>query len=394
MARKKGRASRHRSDVAQENLTDIIHSLRGGQYPPEEERWEIIERRQAILRELIKDMVTNAGENQVARANSFLDHHDQIDVLMALNAMTENLSRAGLLLDHARVYREYRRAFARYGGERRFLRAAEFEELNVEYVKMSMKREMLPVIKIPASKREKELRDLVLSGHNLWEDITPPAVPPRPADFQAAEPGVYTPPAQNLLSWGWEIDRRRVTKAVAGDRKRWLAAVPDLQRMALDEGLLSGWPGEAASWAPEQALDVMTFLKVSEGTAALATLADRPEDWLSDKLAEVYAAAGPSVEEELAEDFANPAYSENRRQALLGGLHALAENYPARREAIIRRLADSLDANPVEQAKLNGYIIHVLDQLEGVEAADAVRSAFKEDRVDTGIIEQGDIEWL
>jgi hypothetical protein len=244
--------------------------------------------------------------------------------------------------------------------------------------------------KVKPSARERELSNLLITPHALWEDITPPAVPPRPADFNAPPADYYAAPVSELLAWGWDLNPK-VIKQKTGDLKHWAPWANDLGRMTLDEGLLNGWPGEAASWAPYHALELLGILKAHPWAANLCSLVDHENDWLSDRLPEVWVNMGTEVEKALWPEIKDRSRSLPRRKLALSGLRSLAERYPTRRLAIVNQLAGLLAASTKEEANFNGYIVFVLERLEAVEVKEVIEAAFEQKKVDPRVFKQSSL---
>jgi hypothetical protein len=368
-------------------LTRAVIAREG--YPAAEARQAIFERRGEILRLMIEDMVINEGRAQEARTRRFVHQYGERDTLAVLKAMQNGFQRPFPLGDEAWLYRQYRQAYARFGGDRRYLRYAEYDQLAEENARLQARDALLP-IKVKPSARQRQLDDLLLTPPALWEDILPPDAPPRPADFIASLPGEYPGPAGELLALGWELDLRRIRSQAS----RWRNATDDLARMSLDEGLLEGWPGEAASWAPYYALNLLGQLKAHQHAAALSRLASRRDDWLSDLLPGVWAAMGPVVEPELWRLLDGADRPVQQRGLAAMGLQALAEVYPKVRSTVIDGLIARLSASPPKERRLNAYLIVLLDQMNAVAARPAIQSAFEQGRVDLGIVEPEDVDML
>ncbi|MEW5871447.1 MAG: hypothetical protein AB1894_19395 [Chloroflexota bacterium] len=263
-------------------------------YPSPEERWTILQRRGEIMREVISDMLSSSGRSQEGRARLFIQKYGQRDALAVLNSLQRGFQRPSYIAEESWIYRQYRQAFARFGGERRFLNYAEYEELTGETVRIEAMRYLSPV-ELRPSKHLQQMRELTLTPPALWEDLLPPDTPRRPADFHAPQAEVYRGPEQELLALGWDLNLQAVDSQAA----RWRAAIPDLARMALDAGLLNGWPGETASWAPYYALHLLGVLRAHEYAARLMALYQRADDWLADRLPDAWgrmgAAAAPAL---------------------------------------------------------------------------------------------------
>jgi hypothetical protein len=291
------------------------------------------------------------------------------------------------------IHREYRRTFARFGGDRPFLSKREYEELAFEHARLHAKRTLKTAISRRTSPRERELYDLLLVGADFWEDITPPAIPPRPGDFESSPPGEYGYPARTLLTWGWDLDERRVEDN-AKNVAKWRPATGDLLRMVFDEGLLRGWPGDKPSWAPYHALHMLGHLRAHEFAGRLFPLMDRENDWLSDRLPLVWAAMGSRAEPPLWDYLGDTWHDPEQRGIVLLGLKGIAEMHSERRMGIVDGLICLLQRAPADDAEANAYVVHVLWRMHAIEAREAISEAFELDKIDLSIVQPYDVGFL
>jgi hypothetical protein len=383
MSRKRARP-RQREDRTREQATE-------SSYPSPAERERIIRRRDQLLDRLIKMLVVHPDDPR--RIDSLLRRYGPQEVAVVANAIQRRSESTQMIGEEPAIYREYRRTFARFGGDRPFLTVKEYDALASEHARLYGKRQFKSAIRRGPGARERELEDLLLGGASLWEDITPPAVPPRPRDFSAPAPGNYGYPVRALLDWGWDLDEERLTHN-ARNVTRWRRAVPDLVRMALDEGLLNGWPGEPSSWAPYHALLMLGQLRAHEAAGRLFPLFEQENDWLSDRLAVVWGQMGPQAEPPLWDYASDVRHEPECRAIVFLGLALVAENYASRRGHVVNRLAGLLQSASARDREANAYVVHVLRRLQAVEAADVIAEAFEQGKVDDSIIAPYDLEFL
>ena len=292
----------------------------------------------------------------------------------------------------AYIYREYRRCFARYGGDHRFLSCDEYQALNREFAAEAM-RHLGP----DSNQRERELRDLLLSNVRGWPELFPPDLPPRPADFEAPPAGDYDDPVRELLAWGPGEDKDEDREEIDLDLKaqrHWRPHIPDLTRMALDDGLIEGWPGDPASWAPLHALRMLGALGATEAGPQLLALLGRENDWLSDRLPGVWGRMGRAVTDALWAYIDDPSHDAESRGIAMEGLRQQVEQRPSRRKAVVNGLAARLRDAPTDDQVANAYIVHILDALDADEAADVIAAAFEADKIDRRIVGPHDLDIL
>jgi len=369
----------------------IIRSIAEKQgYPPPGGIQSILARRGEIMRAMLKDMMMNGGEDQQQRARRFVQQYGERDTAAVLYALQISFQRPEPYAEAPWLYRQYRRAFGRFGGDRRFLGSREYDELSAEWGKLGAQRMLLP-LKLRPSRREHELQDLLLAPQAIWEDLLPADPPARPQEFNAPPAGEYTGPESELLLWGPELSPQK-TVAAARQAERWRSAVPDLLRMCLDEGLLAGWPGEPASWAPGHALVLLGVLGHHESIAQLASLTRRPDDWLSDLLPGVWAQMGAAAMPALWRVLDNAGDIPEPRALAAAALQRLSQANPKLRPAIVQGLIERLGTGQPADTVLNAYLIMILRSLEEqattAEAAaitDAVAAAYAAGMVDEEI---------
>jgi hypothetical protein len=164
--------------------------------------------------------------------------------------------------------------------------------------------------------------------------------------------------------------------------------------MALDPGLLDGWPGEDASWAPWHALHLLGSLGAWENAASLMILAGRPNDWLSDRLPLVWGMIGLEVEPILSMLLSDPAVPTNRRILAAAGLRELAEEHTILEGKLVHGFSRTLQAAEPFDPELNARLVFILDELGlAAKARPTIEAAFEAGRVDTEYIMLEDLDW-
>ncbi|MFQ5856204.1 MAG: hypothetical protein ACE5LU_11230 [Anaerolineae bacterium] len=349
-------------------------------YPTDAERELIIQRRDDLLRELIEVFVATPPSEERIAINRLTRTYGAAEVRLVLDKFQKR-SRRPMVGEEPGLYRAYRLAYARFGGARRFLSKPEFEDLSFEHARLFAEREFKALLRRGPGRRERELRDLVLTDEQMWDDIFPPAPPQRPPDFVAPPAGSYPGPLKELLELGWKAGEKTMTTR-ARKATIWRPLVPDLERMVLDEGLLAGWPADPASWAPLHALRLVGYLGAHPSAGSLLTLMDREEDWLSDLLPSVWTEMGPQAAEPLWAYLLDREHSPEQRGNVMVGLQKLAEKHPRYRPGVVQGLARLLDDAPAEDGRANAYIAYVLGELRATEALPALRRAYKAKKVD------------
>lgn len=238
----------------------------------------------------------------------------------------------------------------------------------------------------------KELERLLLMDWRNWEDITPPAVPPRPDNYDAPRPAAYLPPIAELLEWGNDLQKHHnFTDEL--EYLHWKNFIPALTRMALDPGLIHGWPAESASWAPWHAIHLLGNLESWESAPALAELADLEEDWLSDHLPHIWADMGQEAEPILWMLLDDRSASAKRRGLAAEGLYRMTEENEVLYNKVTKGFEKILQNETTFDPTLNGYLISFLRSMEAVDKVrPAINKAFDQSRVDLDLITPQDLE--
>lgn len=347
-------------------------AARARTYPSPAERERIIRRRDGLMKQAIKLLIATPPDRHKIAIERLVRKYGYQDVVRVFELIRDGGERP-YFGDEAYLYREYRRTFARFGGERRFLSKPEFEDLTYRHGLMVVKREFKSLFRLGPGKRERELAALLLLHERMWDDLFPPMPPPRPPDFVAPQPDNYPPRLQGLLTLGWEADDEKAIRARIGNPAALKPFLPDLERMVFDEGLLSGWPAEPASWAPLHVLQLFGALCAYPLAGRLLRLMERENDWLSDLLPAVWGRMGPQAAEPLWAYLRERQYPPERRSIAMAGLQEIAMRERSYRRTVIDGLMQLLDESPAEDAQANGYIVFFLKMMDAVEALPLLR---------------------
>jgi hypothetical protein len=349
-------------------------------YPTAAERQLIIQRRDDLLKELIEIFVARPASEHTARINRLAQAYGAAEVKVVLDRFQAR-SRSPLVGEEPGLYREYRRAYARFGSRRRFLLKQEYEDLTFENAMLFAEREWKALLRRGPGQREQELRHLLLVDEQMWDDLFPLTQPRRPSDFAAPAASVYLGPVSELLELGWRADEQTIA-ARAQKASNWQPFAPDLERMVLDEGLLAGWPTDPPAWAPLHALRLLGYLGAHSSAGRLLALMDREEDWLSDLLPSVWANMGRLAAEPLWDYLQDRQHSPERRGNVLIGLLKLVEKHPQLQPEVVHGLIRLLEDAPAKDGEASAYLAHVLGELQATEALPALRRAYKAEKVD------------
>lgn len=383
-------SKRRRHTQKQPDISQIEWLKHRTGYPSPEERERIIQLRQELSLELIQLAVMGVNPDD-ARIHALVKKYSAEEVERATRVFGESMSRPSLVADDAFSYRDYRLRYARFGDGQKFYTAQEVDELFISHADQ-LKDMLLNVAGYKPPAPENDLNKLLLISWNEWKDITPPAPPPRPADFHAPQPASYPAPINELLEWGDDLNMSHQFTDET-DYTLWRKHIPALTRMALDPGLLNGWPADKASWAPWHAIHALGELQAWESAPALAKLADLENDWLSDHLPHIWADMGMEVEPSLWMILENASASVKQRSLAAQSLSMMAEDDDAMENKVVKGFEKILENAKTFDPAVNAYLIHFLREMEAEEDVwDVIESAFDEERVDLNIATFEDLE--
>ncbi len=415
-----GRKKRHRNEIrppkvpsgylAPGSAVAPTSSLASMAYPSPSARRRIRQRRAELIEELGALLGTTLYPEPGVKSSfaaglvDLAGRYGMDEVTRILEFLQERTAeKRDITVGEAFHRRRYRAMFARYGGGQPYLPTAEFDERQMQLM-MEWFAARVPGVargRLTPQRRE-QLEDGTLAHVAYCQDILPPAVPPRPADYQAPEPGRYERPAADVLGWGLDdhllgggqgVNTGAAAVALS-DGQDWRSAAPDLARMAVDEGLVCGWPADAAAWAPYHALLLLGHLGASEEAAALRPLLCYPDDWLSDQLAETWGQMGAGTLPALWRLLDDRALSQKQRAPVVHALRRVAEGHPSARDAVVAGLVARLTADEDVEDTLNAYLVWVLDHLRATAATGAIEAAFEADRVDLRVVTPDSVHLL
>ncbi len=358
-------------------------------YPVAEEREEIIRIRKNIFAEILLLKLGKVSSDD-RRYRDLLDQYGKEEIQRAERKFREGMDISSRVADDARSYREYRLRYSHFGAGLKFYSAKEMDDLYDEYT--GQLKDVLSSEEADISNIENELEKLLLMGWRDWDDITPPAIPPRPSEYNVPPSAIYPAPVSEILEWGDDLHRSHQF-ANEAEKLHWKKFIPALTRMAFDPGLLNGWVAERASWAPWHAIHTLGTLQAWDSAPALAELADIENDWLTDHLPHIWADMGMEVEPSLWMILETQASSAKRRGLAAEGLFIMTEESAAIYDKVIRGFEKILRNRDRFDATLNSYLVMFLKDMEiHDKTLDTIHDAFEEDRIDLGIISPEDLE--
>lgn len=352
-------------------------------YPTGEEREKILQLRRRITLEVIT-LVLSRADRDDSRFRALIDKYGKEEVVRAERVFREGPDMPSLVADDARSNRDYRLRYSRFGAGLPFLPARQREDLMEKYAQKV--RTETDDGDSNGLAEAQEVERLLLMDWRNWEDITRPAVPPRPDDYSAPQPASYPPLIAELLEWGNDLHKHHEF-ADERERSHWKTFIPALTRMALDPGLLNGWPGDRASWAPWHAFHTLGNLQAWESAPALAELAELEEDWLSDHLPHIWADMGSGAEPILWMMLDERSAAAKHRGLVAESLYMMTDDNEVFHNKVVKGFEKILRNDQTFDVTLNGYLISFLRSMGALDQASlAIRDAFDHDRVDLDLI--------
>jgi len=131
------------------------------EYPAPAERERIIRRRESLLKKLVTAVVSRPGDKR--SIDRLVRQYGLPEVMLVVDVVQRRTQETELIGDDIANYRAYRRAFARFGGDRPFLSVRECQELSQEHARLSFPRVGGQLLRRSGT-RERELYDLMLLG--------------------------------------------------------------------------------------------------------------------------------------------------------------------------------------------------------------------------------------
>ena len=198
----------------------------------------------------------------------------------------------------------------------------------------------------------------------------------------------YQPPVSSLLTLGEEPARQREWPAYGklGLRQEH---IPQLIRMATDEGLFWANTESLEVWAPLHAWRALGQLQAVEAieplTALYRYINEGEDDWSSSELPTVYGMIGPPAIPTLAKWLNNHTYNQWVTANIAEALVKIGQRHPQTRAECALLITAKLEQFADNDPGLNGLLIGSLLDLKAVEAAPVIEAAYQADAVELPI---------
>ena len=346
-------------------------------YPTSEERVRVMERRQALLDELMAPRFWLRPEERpqhIERLNREYGS-DEVQRMMAISeelAGQTGKSRYERCLD----------LYCRFGGGRRLVKPGEHSDLSARQAWLKgYKKSGDPPLTPAQEERLKALTDLLMRDWPLWDDLVPEN-PPAEMPERIEITHNYPPPLDRLLAMGKRHDVDRICQEVQLKE----AHIPGLIRMALDKELLWAPRDAPKVYAPTHAVQLLRMIGAEEAAEPLLGLLDLDQDWVGEELPDVYAGIGSAAIPHLQAYLADPEQYAFARIRAAHTLKEIATAHPAERDRVVAILHEHLRQGRQVDRTLNAFLISYLTDLRAEEVLDDVKAAYLADKVDLTVV--------
>lgn len=164
--------------------------------------------------------------------------------------------------------------------------------------------------------------------------------------------------------------------------------IPELIRMAVDPELNWAKSDTLEVWAPIHAWRSLGQLRAQEAIDPLISIFDEIEDidWTSSEMPPVFKQIGPAAIPSLAAYLAKVGPDEYHLEIAASSLSEIGTEYPETRDECVKMLTEKMANFQENSPILNGFLISDLIDLEAVESAQVMQSAFAANCVDELIV--------
>jgi len=143
-------------------------------YPSPEERQKIIEKRRALLDELLKTLAVAKPGQQSLKLTHLQEKYGPDEVLRLSKKIQQQLqARKNVEDDAIQLYEQYVEDYRRFGGNLPFLDFKTFDELTLEFGDLFAREMSGHSLSADEQNRLDELDTLMFKGSIFWDDITP-----------------------------------------------------------------------------------------------------------------------------------------------------------------------------------------------------------------------------
>lgn len=161
-----------------------------------------------------------------------------------------------------------------------------------------------------------------------------------------------------------------------------------------DKYWYQGGPGDA--WAPIHAIHILPLIKTKEALELLLDIMmaekDALGDWITESMPTLLAAFGEDAVERLKEYILDETLDLYIRSSVATALNVIAHQYPVRNEDIKAFLSKLLE-DTTDQT-FAAFLVDELLSFKDQNLLPQVQKAFEDERIDTEVISQDDVDWV
>lgn len=161
-----------------------------------------------------------------------------------------------------------------------------------------------------------------------------------------------------------------------------------------DKYWYQGGPGDA--WAPIHAIHILPLIKTKEALELLLDIMmaekDAFGDWITESMPTLLAAFGEDAVERLKEYILDETLDLYIRSSVATALNVIAHQYPVRNEDIKAFLSKLLE-DTTDQT-FAAFLVDELLSFKDQNLLPQVQKAFEDERIDTEVISQDDVDWV
>ena len=168
--------------------------------------------------------------------------------------------------------------------------------------------------------------------------------------------------------------------------------IPELIRLACDAALSQGKLDGSLVWAPTHAWRALGQMQAEASVLPLLAFlkAVPADDSVIEEFPVVFGMVGSPAISPIAGFLSDATLPVTSAAAAMDGLKEIAERHPASRGDCVGILVEVLDKDVHPDKAINGFAVSTLLDMAAVETIEAIREAFRQNKVDVSIC--GDIE--
>jgi HEAT repeat protein len=157
--------------------------------------------------------------------------------------------------------------------------------------------------------------------------------------------------------------------------------IDDLIRLATDEELVEAETDDLEIWAPIHAVRVLGQLRAEAAIQPLLNLLSIDDDWLGSDIPKSLGLIGPAAIPAIEDFIADRSRYFFDRLDAVTALTKIAQNYPQERDRCVAIITQELEKFAENDTEFNAGLIDELVNINAVESAPVIESAFAAEKV-------------